>query len=124
MARAMLNENNISQVFWADVMSMTCYISNRAYLHKKLNKTPYELHKGRKPNLGHCIFSDVSVSSTTMVRITWESLIPRQMKVYFWVIQIGVKLIESLILVLVLLKSLCMLFFVNPNCWDPYNAAD
>ncbi|KAI9120231.1 hypothetical protein K1719_008879 [Acacia pycnantha] len=29
------------------------YISNRAYLWKKLNKTPYELYKGRKPNLSH-----------------------------------------------------------------------
>ena len=53
MARAMLNENQTSQVFWADAMSTACYISNRAYLRKKLNKTPYELYKGRKPNLTH-----------------------------------------------------------------------
>ena len=53
MARAMLNENQTSQVFWADAMSTACYISNRAYLRKKLNKTPYEIYKGRKPNLTH-----------------------------------------------------------------------
>ena len=34
-------------------MSTTCYISNHAYICKKLDKTPYELYKGRKPNLSH-----------------------------------------------------------------------
>ena len=53
MARAMLNENSTSQVFWADAMSTDCYILNRAYVQKKLNKTPYELYKERKPNLAH-----------------------------------------------------------------------
>ena len=53
MARAMLNEKNISQVFWVDIMSTACYISNRAYIRKKLDKTPYELYKGRKPNIAH-----------------------------------------------------------------------
>ena len=36
-----------------DAMSTACYISNRAYIHKKLDKTPYELYKGRKHNLSH-----------------------------------------------------------------------
>jgi len=53
MARAMLNENNTSQVFWADAMNTACYISNRAYLTKEHGKTPYELYKGRKPNITH-----------------------------------------------------------------------
>ena len=34
-------------------MSTTCYISNWAYICKKLDKTPYELYRGRKPNLSH-----------------------------------------------------------------------
>src|SRR5215467_12526228 len=34
-------------------MSTTCYISNKAYIRTKLGKTPYELYKGRKPNLAH-----------------------------------------------------------------------
>ena len=32
MARAMLNEKNISQVLWAYTMSTACYISNRTYI--------------------------------------------------------------------------------------------
>ena len=42
-----------SKVFWVDAMSTACYISNQAYLRKKLDKTPYELYNGRKPNLAH-----------------------------------------------------------------------
>ena len=34
-------------------MSTACYISNRAYVRKGLDKTPYELYKGRKPNISH-----------------------------------------------------------------------
>ena len=55
MARSMLNEKEVSQVFWADAMSTACYISNRAYVRKGLDKTPYELYKGRKPNINHLI---------------------------------------------------------------------
>ena len=47
------DESQTSQVFWDDAMSTTCYISNRAYLRKKLDKTPYELYKERKSNLTH-----------------------------------------------------------------------
>ena len=53
MARSMLNEKEVSQVFWADAMSTACYISNRAYICKGLDKTPYELYKGRKLNISH-----------------------------------------------------------------------
>ena len=53
MVRAMLNEKNTLQVFWVNVMSIACYISNRAYIYKKLDKTPYELYKERKPNIAH-----------------------------------------------------------------------
>ena len=53
MAQAMMTEKQVSQVFWADVLSTACYISNRAYIRPSLRKTPYELFKGRKPNLSH-----------------------------------------------------------------------
>ena len=32
---------------------MTCYISNRVYLRPRTHKTPYEIWKGKKPNLKH-----------------------------------------------------------------------
>ena len=53
MARTMLNEKRVSQTFWADAMSTACYISNRAYIRTHHKKTPYELYKGRKPNIAH-----------------------------------------------------------------------
>ena len=53
MERSSLNEKNVSQVLWVDAMSTACYISNRAYIWKKLDKTPYELYKGRKSNLAY-----------------------------------------------------------------------
>ena len=53
MACSMLNEKEVPQIFWADAMSTTCYISNRAYIRKEMQKTPYELYKERKPNLSH-----------------------------------------------------------------------
>ena len=53
MARSMLNEKEIPLIFWADAMSTACYISNRAYIRKGVQKTLYELYKGRKPNLSH-----------------------------------------------------------------------
>jgi len=53
MAREMLNEKEVLQVFWADAISTASYISNRAYIRSKLRKNPYELYKGRKPNIIH-----------------------------------------------------------------------
>ncbi|KAI9110191.1 hypothetical protein K1719_018633 [Acacia pycnantha] len=54
MARSMLNENQTSQVFWVDAMSTLLVIYQTGHIsRKKLEKTPYELYKGRKPNLAH-----------------------------------------------------------------------
>ena len=53
MTRSMLNEKEVPQIFWADAMNTACYISNRAYIRKGVQKTPYEIYKGRKPNLSH-----------------------------------------------------------------------
>ena len=37
--------------FWAEAINTTCHASNRLYLRKGLNKTPYEILTGNKPNL-------------------------------------------------------------------------
>ena len=34
-------------------MNTTCYVVNRALIRLVLNKTPYELYFGRKPNILH-----------------------------------------------------------------------
>ena len=47
MARTMLNEANLSDAFWREVISTIVYILNRAQIRVNNNKTPYELWKGR-----------------------------------------------------------------------------
>jgi len=49
----MLNETGLPKYFWADVVNTTCYVLNRVLIRSILKKTPYELFKGRKPNLSH-----------------------------------------------------------------------
>jgi len=53
LARSMLNEIELPKYFWADVVSTTCYVLNRVLIRPILKKTPYELFKGRKPNVSH-----------------------------------------------------------------------
>lgn len=49
----MINESNIPKYFWADAISTMFYVLNRILIRPFFNKTPYELLKGRKPNLSH-----------------------------------------------------------------------
>ena len=53
MARTMLCENNLSKYFWGEAINTACYILNRVSIRPLLSKTPYELYKGRKPNVSH-----------------------------------------------------------------------
>jgi len=49
----LLNDTNLPKYFWAKVVKTACYIMNRALIRPILKKTPYELYKGRKPNISH-----------------------------------------------------------------------
>ena len=49
----MLSDSKLSKYFWAEAVNTACYILNRALVRSKLKKTPYELYKGRKPNIGY-----------------------------------------------------------------------
>lgn len=53
MARTMINEFNTPKYFWAEAVNTSCYVLNRVTLRPKLKKTPYELWKGRKPNISY-----------------------------------------------------------------------
>jgi len=53
MARAMIHENNLAKRFWAEAVNTACYVQNRIYIRPMLNKTAYELFKGRKPNISY-----------------------------------------------------------------------
>ncbi|KAH9728331.1 Integrase catalytic domain-containing protein [Citrus sinensis] len=53
MTRTMLNENSLPKYFWAEAVNTACYVLNRMLIRPNLNKTPYELWKDRKPNIGY-----------------------------------------------------------------------
>ena len=53
MSRTMLNEPNIPQKFWCNAVDTSTYILNRVLIRPFLNKTPYELYRGKKPTLGY-----------------------------------------------------------------------
>ena len=53
MARSMLSVYNVSHSFWAEAINTTCFYSNRLYCHPCLEKTPYEIFNGRKPNISY-----------------------------------------------------------------------
>ena len=53
MAKTMLNENNLPKYFWAEAVNTSCYVLNRILLRPILKKTPYELCKNKKPNIGY-----------------------------------------------------------------------
>lgn len=50
-AKTMINENNVAEGFWEEVVNTTCYIQNSIYYKPILKKISYELWIGRKLNI-------------------------------------------------------------------------
>ena len=53
-ARTMIAEFSSPYNFWAEAVSTACHATNWLYLRKNLNKTPYEILTGKKPDI--CYF--------------------------------------------------------------------
>ena len=53
LVRTMLNEYDIPKYFWVDVVYTTSCVLNKTLIRPILKKTPYELYKGREPNISH-----------------------------------------------------------------------
>ena len=51
MARAMLHNKDVAQNLWGEAVNIACHMVNRMYFRLGTKKTPYELWKGRKPNV-------------------------------------------------------------------------
>jgi hypothetical protein len=49
----MLDEHRTPRCFWADAISIVCYISNRIFLCSIMHLTPFELRFGRKSSVSH-----------------------------------------------------------------------
>nr|GEY65677.1 retrovirus-related Pol polyprotein from transposon TNT 1-94 [Tanacetum cinerariifolium] len=50
-ARTMLSFLNLPSFLWAEAITTACFTQNRSIIHKRFNKTPYELINKRKPNI-------------------------------------------------------------------------
>jgi hypothetical protein len=53
MVGTMLDEHRAPKRFWADAISIACYISNQIFLRSILHLTPFELRFDRKPSVSH-----------------------------------------------------------------------
>ncbi|XP_022895332.1 uncharacterized protein LOC111409522 [Olea europaea var. sylvestris] len=51
MARAMLHDKGLALYFWGEAVNTACHIINRVYLRPKIDQTPYEILKGKKPTV-------------------------------------------------------------------------
>jgi transposase InsO family protein len=52
-ARTMLNDSVLSKHFWTEAVKTACYTQNRSIIVKRHNKTPYEIFKGRIPDINY-----------------------------------------------------------------------
>nr|GFB61094.1 retrovirus-related Pol polyprotein from transposon TNT 1-94 [Tanacetum cinerariifolium] len=50
-ARTMLIFYRLPEFLWAEAVATACFTQNRSIIHTRYNKTPYELLRGRKPNV-------------------------------------------------------------------------
>ena len=53
MARTMLNDNLAPKHFWVETVNTACHLQNRICIRPILKKNPYELWKGKKPNISY-----------------------------------------------------------------------
>ena len=53
MARTMLNDSQLNDKFWGQVVHTSIHIMNRGLLRIESDKTPYELWMGRLANVKH-----------------------------------------------------------------------
>ncbi|GKB42198.1 retrovirus-related pol polyprotein from transposon TNT 1-94 [Tanacetum coccineum] len=50
-ARTMLIFSRLPEFLWAEAVATACFTQNRSIINTRYNKTPYELLRGRKPNV-------------------------------------------------------------------------
>jgi transposase InsO family protein len=53
MARTMLKDSKLGDIFWVQAVCTSVHILNRGMLRSNNDKTPYELWKGRPTNIKH-----------------------------------------------------------------------
>ena len=51
MARALLYNKNVAKHLWGEAINIACHTVNSVYFRPGTKRTPYDLWKGRKPNV-------------------------------------------------------------------------
>ena len=65
MARSILKHMHMPNCFWGEAVRHATYLINRIATRSLDNKTPYEVYRGRKPNLSHLrIFGCIGYAKT------------------------------------------------------------
>nr|GFC42497.1 retrovirus-related Pol polyprotein from transposon TNT 1-94 [Tanacetum cinerariifolium] len=52
-ARTMLIFSHVPLFLWVEAIATACYTQNRSIIHRRFNKTPYELIQGIKPDISY-----------------------------------------------------------------------
>jgi transposase InsO family protein len=82
MARTMLMDSKLTDVFWVQEVHTTVHIQNRGMLRNNSDKTPYELWKGRPTNVKH--FRVLEANATSKEKMEeLENLILELIKAYW-----------------------------------------
>nr|GEZ68894.1 hypothetical protein [Tanacetum cinerariifolium] len=72
-ARTMLTFVNLPSFLWAEAIATTCFTQNRVIIHKRFDKTPYELINKRKPISSSFVCSDADVILSMIMRMLESS---------------------------------------------------
>ena len=78
----MLHNKDVARNLWGEVVNTPCHMVNKVYFRPGTKKTPYELWKGRKPNVKYFKIFGSTCFILKIGRMR-ESLIPEMMKEYF-----------------------------------------
>ncbi|GJX10281.1 retrovirus-related pol polyprotein from transposon TNT 1-94 [Tanacetum coccineum] len=59
-ARTMLIFSRLPEFLWDEAVAKACFTQNRSIINTRHNKTPYELLRGRKPNVEYFHFDELT----------------------------------------------------------------
>nr|GFB57964.1 putative ribonuclease H-like domain-containing protein [Tanacetum cinerariifolium] len=79
-ARTMLIFSHDPLFLWAEAIATACYTQKRSKIHRRFNKTPYELIQGRKPDISYlyvfgalCFLKIVKISVNLVKKVILAS---------------------------------------------------
>nr|GFA74478.1 hypothetical protein [Tanacetum cinerariifolium] len=72
-ARTMLTFANLPSFLWAEAIATACFTQNRSIIHKRFDKTPYELITRENQTLNSFVCSDADVIFSMIMRMLESS---------------------------------------------------